>query len=532
MRAAEDRVAPRPERLLESTSVIGSMTLLSRVFGLVRDKVFSYAFGASPVMDAFIVAFKIPNLLRRFFAEGAFSAAFVPMLAEYRSERTPEEMRQLVDRIAGTLTVFLFAITAVGVIAAPALIAVFAPGFLDEADGRFELATAMLRLTFPYLFFISLTALAGGILNTFRRFAVPAFTPLLLNLVLILFALAVAPALAQPGLALALGVLVAGCVQLAFQLPFLARLGLLPRPRWGLGHPGVRRILALMTPVLFGSSVAQVNILFDTLIASFLAAGSISWLYYSDRLLEFPVGVFGIALATAILPSLSEQHARRSGDSFAATLDWALRLVLVIALPAAVGLAVLAEPLLATIFLGGEFGPIDVAMSAASLRAYAPGLLGFIAVKVLSPGYFARHDTRTPVRVGVQSLLVSFGLNVVFVLALVATGWAPAHAGLAAATSCAGLYNAALLLRGLAAARVLRPAPGWRRLAAQVIGACAAMIVFLLWGLDRAGDWAAMSGWQRAGMLALLVVGGAAVYAGAAYALGLRPRELRGARGG
>lgn len=518
--------APAEDRLLRSTGVVGAMTFLSRISGLVRDKAFSYWFGADVVMDAFIVAFKIPNLLRRFFAEGAYSAAFVPVLADYRARRSPGELRELVDRVSGTLAVLLFAVTAAGVVAAPLLVLVFAPGFVGAADGRFDLAAAMLRLTFPYLLFISMTALAGAILNTHGRFAVPALTPLLLNVVLIVFAGGVAPLLSEPGIGLALGVFVAGLVQLAFQVPFLKRLGLLPRPRWGAAHEGVRRILRLMGPVIFGSSIAQINLLLDTLIASFLAAGSISWLYYSDRLIEFPLGVFGIALATAILPSLSEQHAQAASGTFSATLDWALRLVLVIGVPAALALGLLAEPLLATIFLGGEFTPADASMASTSLTAYAPGLLGFILVKVLSPAYFARHDTRTPVRIGVLALVASLVLNVVFVAVLLRTGWAPAHAGLAAATSCSALLNATLLFAGLRSAGVYRAGPAWGPLLARVAGASVAMAAFLLLMLTRTPDWAAIGGLARVGALALLVAGGGAVYFAAAFVLGLRPRQL------
>jgi hypothetical protein len=327
-----------PGRLLKATSVVSSMTLLSRVSGLARDISFAHWFGAGIVMDAFFVAFKIPNLLRRFFAEGAFSQAFVPVISEYKALSSQRETQELLDNVTGTLALVLFGITAVGVAAAPVVIMLFAPGFLG-GDGRYEVATAMLRFTFPYLFFISLTALAGGILNTYRRFAVPAFTPVLLNLVLIAFAAWVAPRMEQPAMALALGVFVAGAVQLLFQLPFLVSLKVLPRPRWGWAHEGVRRILKLMLPVMFGSSVAQINLLFDTLIASFLAAGSISWLYYSDRLMEFPLGVCGIAVATVMLPHLSEHHAKAAPEAFSASLDWALRLVVVIAVPATPGRA-------------------------------------------------------------------------------------------------------------------------------------------------------------------------------------------------
>jgi putative peptidoglycan lipid II flippase len=385
----------------------------------------------------------------------------------------------------------------------------------------------MLRFTFPYLLFISLTGLAGGVLNTYGRFAVPAFTPVLLNLVLIVFAAWVAPELERPGLALAYGVFAAGLVQLLFQMPFLMRAGLLPRPKWGAAHEGVRRILKLMIPVIFGSSVAQISIMLDTLIASFLVTGSISWLYYSDRLVEFPLGVFGIALATVILPSLSDHHARASKESFSATLDWALRCVLLVSLPAAVGLIVLAKPTLITIFHGGVFTEADVDMAAASLRAFAPGLVGFILVKVLSPGYFARQDTRTPVRIGIRSLVLAMVFNVIFVVTLVYTRWAPAHAGLAAATTLSALLNSTWLLKGLVRADVYRPSAGWRQLFIGVVGACVMMTVYAYWLLGRLGDWYAMSTTKQITALFFAVASSGAVYFAACFVLGLRFADFR-----
>jgi len=514
------------DRLLKATSIVGFMTLLSRLTGLARDIAFSSWFGSGPVMDAFAVAFKIPNLLRRFFAEGAFSQAFVPVISEYRTGRSLAETRDLVDRMAGTLGLGLFVVTAIGVVAAPLLILTFAPGFSDE-DGRYALAVDMLRFTFPYILFVSLTALAGSVLNSYRRFAVAAFTPVLLNVVMIACAGWLEPRLDRPGLGLAAGVLVAGVVQLGFQLPFLQRLGLLPRPRWGFRHDGVRRILKLMLPAIFGSSVAQISILLDSLIASFLVAGSISWLYYSDRLVEFPLGVLGIALATVILPRLSDHHVAASTESFSATLDWALRCVLVIGVPAAIGLAVLAEPLLTTLFYRGEFTARDVAMSAASLRAYAPGLLGFILVKVLAPGYFARQDARTPVRIGIQALLLGMTLSVLFVVTLLRTGWAPPHAGIAAATACSALFNSALLLSGLRRAGVYRARGGWAVLTLRVLVPGFAMMAALLGTLAVMGDWFAMGALLRVTLLGLLVAGGGAVYFATCYLCGLRPHELR-----
>ncbi len=507
------------------------MTLLSRVLGLVRDIVFARLFGAGLVMDAFFVAFKIPNIFRRFFAEGAFSQSFVPVFAEYDERRDHAEVRELVDRVTGTLGLALFAVTACGVLAAPVLISLFGMGWVwdpapEDAD-KFALAVDMLRLTFPYLLFVSLTALAGGILNTYQRFAVPAFAPVLLNIALIVFAAFVSPYYERPGLALAAGVFAAGLIQLGFMLPFLARLKIMPRPRWGWHHPGVRKIMNLMVPAIFGSSVAQINILFDTLIASFLATGSISWLYYSDRLMEFPLGVFGIALATVILPNLSRQHAAESAEDFAATLDWAVRLVVLIALPAAVGLALLAGPLLATIFYGGLFNTGDVAMARISLIAYALGLLGFTLVKILAPGFFARQDTRTPVRIGIIALVVNMGLNVVLVVSWLRAGLPGPHAGLALATSLSAFLNAGLLWRGLVRDGVWRGQPGWRRFLLQVLVACAVMAMLLSEFVPDTAQWLEAGAWQRWGWLLLAVAGGMLAYGAALFAVGLRPAALR-----
>jgi putative peptidoglycan lipid II flippase len=513
-------------RLLKSTSVVGGMTLLSRIMGLARDMVYSRLFGAGPLMDAFFVAFKIPNLLRRFFAEGAFSQAFVPVLGEYRATRDQAELKELVAGVSGTLGAVLVLVTAIGVLAAPVVIMLFAPGFHGEGD-RYELAVQMLRFTFPYILFISLTGLAGSILNTFGRFAVPAFTPVLLNLVMIASAIWLVPLLPVPGMGLAVGVFLAGVTQLAFQLPFLARMGLLVRPRWRPQLGGVRKIGKLMLPAIFGSSVAQINILVDTLIASFLQAGSISWLYYSDRMMEFPLGVFGIALATVILPGLSSNHARAERQAFSRTLDWALRLTLMIAVPAAVGLFVLAGPILVTMFYGGAFDARDVSMAEYSLQAFALGLMGFSLVKVLAPGYFARQDTRTPVRFGVVALATNVSLNIILVLSLNYSHFSAPHAGLALATGVAAMLNAFLLFRGLRRAGVLDLAPGWGRWLAQLVMANLAMALLLLWLSPADGKWLDWTVLERGLNLAMLVIAGAACYVGTLWMTGLRLRNLR-----
>ena len=505
--------------LLRSTATVSGMTMISRVLGFVRDMVIARVFGAGADTDAFFVAFRIPNFLRRLFAEGSFSQAFVPVLTEYKTQREHDEVKKLADDVAGTLGGLLFLITLVGIIAAPLLIMVFAPGFLDEPH-KYDLTVEMLRITFPYIFFISLTAFAGGILNTYGRFGVPALTPVFLNLSMIGAALWLAPRMDDPVVALAWGVFVAGIVQLLFQVPFLYRLRLLPRPRWGWGQDGVQRILKLMLPSLFGSSVAQVSLLIDTVIASFLVTGSVSWLYYSDRLVEFPLGVFGVALATVILPSLSQKHAQASPLAFSHTLDWGLRWVMLVGMPATVALLILAGPLLVTMFQYGKFSAHDVEMSSRSLMAYGLGLLAFMLIKVLAPGFFARQDTRTPVRIG----LIALGVGLIIKLALV---FPLAHVGLALSSSLAAFLNAALLYRALRREGVYTPEPGWLRLMAQVAFANTVMGALLWWGV---GDWMSWAQWhamERVMHLMLWVVAGAASYFACLWITGVRYHHFR-----
>jgi putative peptidoglycan lipid II flippase len=511
--------------LLRNTSIVGGMTLTSRILGLVRDIVLARVFGAGLIMDAFLVANRIPNMLRRFFAEGAFSQGFVPVMARY-SEQRPEEAREFVDSVAGTFGLVLFIVTLLGVIAAPVLVAIVAPGFIGD-DGRFDIAALMLRFTFPYLLFVSLTAFAGGILNTYGRFAVPAFTPVLLNLSLIAAAIWLAPALPEPGMALAYAVLLAGFLQLAFQLPFLSRIGLLPRPRWRPAHAGVRRVGTLMLPAIFGSSVAQINVLVGGVIASTLGVGKISLLYYSDRLMEFTLGIFGIALATVILPVLSRQAANQSMTLFSATMNWSMKLVLLIALPAAVGLVVLAEPLVATLFYGGEFDDDDVRLTGIALQAFAVGLIGFSFVKILAPAYFAREDTRTPVRTGLVALGVNVVLSIVLAWWLTSIGYAAPHAGLALSISVAACVNALLLLRGLFRDGILGWAAGWGAFLVRLVLANAAMIA-VLYALERSlAWWLDATMWARAGWLGVSILAAMTVYFAALFILGLRPSDFR-----
>lgn len=505
-------------KLAASIAKVGSNTLLSRVLGFVRDLLIARLFGASAATDAFFVAFKVPNLLRRMFAEGAFAVALVPVLHQVRDLRSAADLKAFVDRTAGTLALLLFAITALGVVAAPLLVLAFAPGFAADADTH-ALAAGMLQLTLPYLFFIGLTALAGGILNTFDRFGVPAFTPVLLNLVLIACALWLAPRLDEPVTALAWGVLLAGVVQLAFQLPFLARLGLLPRPRLGFQDADVRRIGRLMGPALFGVSVAQLSLLIDTLLASFLASGSISWLYYSDRLMEFPLGILGAALGTVILPRLARCSGPGDAATFSRTLDWSLRWVLLLGVPAGLGLMLLAGPVLATLFLSAAFGAEDVAMARQSLAAYALGISGFMAVKALAPGFFSRQETRTPVRIALVAMLA----NLILSLALM---FPFGHGGLAFATSMAALLNGGLLLLALMKIGVYRPAPGWRALLLRAVAANLAMALLLWWLAGPTQGWLDAEGYVRALRLALIIGAGGLAYGGTLLLLGLRPGHL------
>ncbi len=504
--------------LFSAVARVGGSTLVSRILGFTRDLVIARIFGADAATDAFFVAFKVPNLMRRLFGEGAFALALVPVLTEYRRSGDAAALRRLIDDLAGVLAAALLAMTALGLLAAPALVLVLAPGYVTAPEQRL-LTADLLRLTLPYVWFIGLTALAGGILNTHHRFGVPAFTPVLLNLVLIACALWLAPLLETPIMGLALGVLIAGMVQLGFQLPFLARLGLLPRPRLGLRHPGVRRISRAILPTLFGVSVAQLSLLIDTLLASFLATGSISWLYYADRLTELPLGVLGVALGTVILPRLSAAHLERSADELSATLDWALRWVLLLGLPAAAGLISLAGPTMATLFLSERFGGHDVAMAAQGLAAYALGLVAFMAIKVLAPGYFGRQDRRSPVRFAALALAVNLVLSLVLMGPL-------AHTGLALGTALAAMVNAGLLLRGLWQAGVYRPGPGWRWLGLQVGVATLLMAGGIGWAAGPTAQWFDMTAMERVLRLVGLIGAGMVGYLLVLAVLGVRARAF------
>jgi putative peptidoglycan lipid II flippase len=517
-------------RIFKSTLVTGVATLVSRVTGLAREIVYAVAFGASAFMDAWLVAFKIPNFLRRLFAEGSFSQAFVPVISEYKVKRPHDEVRELVDEVAGTFGTLLFFITVVGVLAAPLIILAFAPGW--RADGnKFDLAVSMLRWTFPYLFFISLSALFSGVLNSYNKFALPAYTQVIMNIVMVITALWIAPHTENPGVTLAMGVFVSGALQVGFQIPAVVRLKLFRWPRWRPAAEGVRRIGRLMLPGIFGSSVAQVSLLLDTVIASFLITGSVSWLYYADRLMEFPLGVFSIALATVILPNLSRHHAAESMDHFSGTLDWALRLVIVLVSPAAVAMLVFAGPLTATTLGYGAFETDDVHMTMYALMAYSWGLLGFSLVKVLAPGYFARQDTRTPVRVGLIALGVNMAINAAVVLPAKYFGFPYPHILIATSTCISAAVNTTLLWMGLKRIGVFKARPGWGALLTRVLLANAGMAGLLVWlGGDLQG-WLALTHWERAGRLALCILAAAAAYFAVLLASGVRLRHLRNVPG-
>lgn len=512
--------------LVRSTTVVSGMTFISRILGFGRDVVLAVMFGAGPAMDAFLVAFKIPNFLRRLFAEGAFAQSFVPVLSATRDQESGDDVKALVSVVAGTLGVILMALTVIGVIAAPLLIYLFAPGFAENA-AQFDLAVDLLRLTFPYLFFISLTALAGGVLNTYGRFAVPAVTPVLLNICLIGAAALLSPYFAEPTIGLAIGVFVAGVAQLVFQVPFLVRLDRLPRPRWGWANEKVRRILKLMLPIMFGSSIAQIMLLLDTIVASFLASGSVSWLYYADRLMEFPLGVFSIAIATVILPSLSARHAAKSTEAFSATLDWALKVLMVLGLPAMVGLFILAGPLVVTLFNYRSFTTHDVWMSQYALMAYSLGFMGFSIVKVLVTGFFSREDSRTPVKCGVISMLSAMAMNLIFVGLFIWRGWSAPHAGLALAGSLGAFVNAGLLYLYLRRSGAYTPGPGWAIMYLRIVIGCVIMASVLHIGAADATTWMGREAWMRAAWLALWILAGVAIYFVTLAATGLRPHHLR-----
>jgi putative peptidoglycan lipid II flippase len=513
--------------LFRSLATVSSFTLLSRITGLVRDMLISRLFGASAETDAFNVAFRLPNLLRRLFGEGAFQQAFVPMLADVRARGDQRATLDFAGHVATTLFWVLLAVSALGVVAAPALVWLIASG-LARNPSAFDLATVMTRWMFPYILFMSLVAMAAGVLNTYRRFAVPAFTPVLLNLSFIGCALWLAPRLAQPIMALAFAVLVGGVAQLGLQWLALRRAGLRLRigaPRAAFADPDVRRVAALMLPAIFSVSVAQLSIIINTNIASHLTTGSVTWLAFADRLMEFPTALLGVALGTVLLPNLSAAFAERRAEDYSRLLDWGLRLIFLLALPAALGLGLLAHGIVAVLFQGREFTAHDVHMTSLAVVGYAVGLIGLIAVKILAPGFYAQKDVRTPVKIAVAVLVATQLAN----LALVPLF---AHAGLALSVSLGACANALALYVGLRRRGVYAPGAGWVGFFVR-LGVALVALGGLLWFLQRPLDWTALQAtpWQRAGLLAAVIAGAAAGYFAVLFALGFRLRDFRPRQG-
>ncbi|EGR2044497.1 murein biosynthesis integral membrane protein MurJ [Vibrio parahaemolyticus] len=514
------------KRLLKSGMIVSAMTLISRVLGLVRDVVVANLMGAGASADVFFFANKIPNFLRRLFAEGAFSQAFVPVLTENHAQGDMDKTRELIARAAGTLGVIVSIVTVLGVLGSGVVTALFGFGwFLDWMHGgpaaeKFELASLMLKITFPYLWFITFVALSGAILNTLGKFAVSSFTPVFLNVMIILAAWFISPQMSQPEIGLAIGVFLGGLVQFLFQIPFLIKAGVMVKPKWGWRDPGVVKIRTLMIPALFGVSVSQINLLFDTFIASFLQTGSISWLYYSDRLLEFPLGLFGIAIATVILPALSRKHVDSQSEGFAHTMDWGVRMVTLLGIPAMLGLMALAKPMLMVLFMRGEFSPQDVHQASLSLLAYASGLLNFMLIKVLAPGYYSRQDTKTPVKYGIIAMVTNMVFNAIF-------AYFYGYVGLAIATALSAFVNMALLYRGLHIAGVYQITKRTVFFIIRLVIAGAAMVAAILWQLEDMSVWLEWSFAHRSGMLGMLIGLGAAVYLVVLFLTGVRLKDLK-----
>jgi putative peptidoglycan lipid II flippase len=504
--------------LLRAAASVSGMTFLSRITGFIRDTLLAVLFGAGLTMDAFVVAFRIPNLLRRLFAEGAFSQAFVPVIGDYRNREGEAATRELAGRVLGVLATALFLATLVGIVAAPLIVYLSAGGFAGDAE-KFGLTVTMLRICFPYILFISLVSFSAGLLNTYGAFKGPAFTPVLLNLSFIACALLLAPHLERPILALAWAVFFGGLAQLLFQLPLLRRIGMWPRPRWAPRDAGVQRVLKLMAPAALGVSVAQVSLLINTQIASWLGDGPMSWLYFADRLMEFPSALLGVALGTVLLPALVRHHSAEDTQAYSRLLDWGLRVTLVLAVPAAVALGLLAVPLVSTLFWHGEFTRTDVIMTRHALIAYAVGLTGIILVKVLAPGFYARQNIRTPVRVAIATLLVTQVLNGLFVPWL-------RHAGLALSISFGATFNALWLWILIRRSGHYRAEPGWAAFLLKLAVAVYMMGGALWYSMGSEASWFAIPAAERALKLALVIAAGTAAYFASLRVMGFRLRDF------
>jgi len=500
--------------LLKALATVSSMTLVSRILGFARDAIIARVFGASVATDAFYVAFKLPNLLRRIFAEGAFSQAFVPVLAEYKQQKTDDETRHFLSHIAGLLSLILLIVTVIGIIAAPAVVWISAPGFANDPD-KFALTVKLLQVTFPYILFISLSSLASSVLNTWNMFSVPAFTPTFLNISFIICALFLAPYFHPPIMVLGWGVFLGGVAQLLYQLPYLKKVGMLTWPRLNLKDAAVWRVVKQMGPAIFGVSISQISLVINTIFASYLVSGSVSWMYYADRLMEFPTGILGVALGTILLPSLAKHAANRSHEEYSKLLDWGIRLSLLLALPASVALAILSKPLIATLFMYGKFSAFDAAMTQRALIAYAVGLVGLILVKVLAPGFYARQNIKTPVKIAIFTLAMTQLMNLAFV-------WPLKHAGLSLAIGLGACLNAGLLLTLLIRHGIYQPQPGWKAFGSKVVVAVIGMgAVLLVLGHVLPTDWHGHS-YVRVGWLTTLILAGAASYFAFLFALGFR----------
>ena len=504
--------------LLKAVATISSLTLVSRVLGFVRDMFIARAFGAGMATDAFFVAFRLPNLLRRLFAEGAFSQAFVPILGEYKNTKTEDDTHKLVDKMATLLFLTVFLVTVIGVIAAPVIIYVTAPGFTEDTT-KFDLSVTMLRITFPYILFMSLVAFSGAILNTYSRFSVPAITPALLNISFIVFTVFISPYFEVPIISLAVAVFVGGILQLAIQVPTLIKIGMMPRFDLLFKDPGVKRILRLMAPAILGVSVSQLSIIINTILASFLVDGSVSWLYYADRLMEFPTGLLGVALGTVLLPNLSKCHATNDHAEYQQLLDWGLRLVCLLSLPAAVGLAVAGTPLIATLFLYGQFQPDDLLMTQTALLGYAIGLPALISVKVLAPAFYAKQNIKTPVKIAIVSLIATQCFNLLLISSL-------QHVALAVSISLAAIINAGILLRLLIKHKIYIPQPGWPGFLLKLLLA-ATLMGLTAWLLSpNTVFWIQANMIDRVLQLSLLVGSAALVYFASLYIMGIRLKSF------
>ncbi|OFC62189.1 murein biosynthesis integral membrane protein MurJ [Candidatus Erwinia dacicola] len=504
--------------LLKSLAAVSSMTLFSRVLGFARDAIVARVFGAEMATDAFFVAFKLPNLLRRIFAEGAFSQAFVPILAEYKSKQSEEATRIFVAYVSGLLTLTLAIVTILGMFAAPWVILVTAPGFADTAD-KFALTSSLLRVTFPYIMLISLASLAGVILNTWNRFSVPAFTPTLLNVSMIGFALFAAPHFHPPVMALAWAVAAGGVLQLGYQLPHLKKIGMLVLPRLNLKDAGVWRVMRQMGLAILGVSVSQISLIINTIFASFLVSGSVSWMYYADRLMEFPSGGLGVALGTILLPSLAKSFASGDQAEYSRLMDWGLRLCFLLALPSAVALGILAKPLTVALFQYGKFTAFDAAMTQHALVAYSVGLMGLIVIKVLAPGFYSRQNIKTPVKIALFTLLATQAMNLAFIGPL-------KHAGLSLSIGLAACLNAALLYWQLRKQDIFQPQSGWASFLVRLFFAVVAMAAALVGVLYLMPDWATSNMlWRLIRLAAVCAVGGG-VYFAVLGLLGFRPRDF------